>query len=529
MADKRYRLGIDVGGTNTDVVILDSNNHVVEATKSPTTADVHGGIYAGIEKVMRQAKIDGNKISYVSLGTTHATNAIIRRRDLSKVAVVRICLPAGKGVPPLMDWQEDLVESMGVESYMIHGGFEFDGRPLAGKHLDRAECEKVLNEIKTSNVEAIAICSIFSPVNAGHEKEFAQYAREVLGPDVPVTLSFEIGSLSLIERENSTVLNAAVVGVARKAAQGLITALKQFGIESEVFFAQNDGTLMSLEYAIRYPILTIGSGPTNSLRGAAYLSDEKECIVVDIGGTSTDVGIMVNGFPRQSAVAVEVGGVLTNFRMPDLISIGVGGGSIVTEKNGEVNVGPDSVGHEIVDKALCFGGDVITATDIALAAGVAQIDAPRLDLSRLKSLDPSFVKRAMDKIVALVSDACDRIKTSSKPLPVVLVGGGSILMPKSVTGLGTIIRPENFGCANAIGAASADASGEVDALWALDNVSREEAIDQAREQAVQRAVEMGALAAKIKIVDMEIIPLTYLPGNVVRIKVKAAGPLRIDN
>lgn len=528
MSNKSYRLGIDVGGTNTDVIILDADNNVVEAIKSPTTKDVQSGIYAGIEKVLQQSKIDVNDISYVALGTTHATNAIIRRRDLSKVAVVRICLPAGKGVSPLMDWPTDLVESMGVTSYLIHGGFEYDGRPLAGKTLDREECFQVLEHMKEDGVESIAICSIFSPVNADHEKEFAQYAKEVFGPDIPITLSSEIGSLSLIERENSTVLNAAVVGVASKAARGLTAALKRFGIKTKVFFAQNDGTLMSLDYAIRYPILTIGSGPTNSLRGAANLTEEKNCIVVDIGGTSTDVGIMVNGFPRQSAVAVEVGGVLTNFRMPDLISIGIGGGSIVVEENGDVKVGPDSVGHEIVKKAICFGGDVVTATDIAIAAGVTQIDDPNCDPSRLDSLDPGFVKKAMNKIIELVTDACDRIKTSTEPLPIVLVGGGSILIPETEAKLGRIIRPKNFGCANAIGAATADASGEVDALWALENVSREEAIEEARAQAIQRAVDMGAKREQTQVVDMDIVPLTYLPGNVVRIKAKAAGPLQIN-
>ncbi|MDQ0341168.1 N-methylhydantoinase A/oxoprolinase/acetone carboxylase beta subunit [Caldalkalibacillus uzonensis] len=529
MAEKRYRLGIDVGGTNTDVVILDPDNSVVAAVKSPTTADVQGGIYSGIEKVLQDSKIDVTKISYVALGTTHATNAIIQRKELSKVSVVRICLPAGKGVPPLMDWPQDLVEAMGAEAYLVHGGYEYDGRPLAGKHLDQEECLSVLNRIKASRIESLAICSIFSPVNKDHEQEFAKLARDVLGPEVAITLSSEIGSLGFIERENSTVLNAAVVNVAKKAANGLREALNQFGIKTDVFFAQNDGTLMSLDYAIRYPILTIGSGPTNSLRGAAYLTNEKDCIVVDIGGTSTDVGIMVKGFPRQSSIAVEVGGVLTNFRMPDLISIGVGGGSIVREENGEIKVGPDSVGYEITKKALCFGGDVITATDVALASGIAHIDDPRCDLSRLASLDTTFVKRAMNKIIELVSDACDRIKTSSKSLPVVLVGGGSILIPDRVPGMGKIIRPENFGCANAIGAATAEASGEVDTLWSLDNVSREEAINQARKQAIDRAVQMGAEPDKTQVVDMEMVPLTYLPGNVVRIKSKAAGPLTITN
>ncbi|MFD0713754.1 ROK family protein [Paenibacillus sp. GCM10027626] len=527
MTAKQYKIGIDVGGTNTDVVILDENNKVLASTKSATTSDVQEGIFNGIQTVLEQSRVDRSQIAYVSLGTTHATNAIIRRKLLSKVAVVRICLPAGKGVPPLMNWQADLVEAMGAEPYMIHGGFEYDGRPLAGKELDRDECMAVLEKMKASGIESIAVCSIFSPVNGKHEQQFAEYAREVFGEQIAVTVSAEIGSLSLIERENSTILNASVVGVALRAANGLTEALARFGIHCKVFFAQNDGTLMALDYAIRYPILTIGSGPTNSLRGAAYLSGLKDCIVADIGGTSTDVGIMVNGFPRQSAVAVEVGGVLTNFRMPDLISIGLGGGSIVTAReDGTIQIGPDSVGYEITKRALSFGGDTLTATDIAIAAGIATIDSPHCDAARLSHLDPEFVRRAMDEIVQMVAGACDRIKTSTDPLPVVLVGGGSILMPQRVEGLGEIIRPNNFGCANAIGSATADASGEIDALWGLESMTREEAMKQAREQAIQKAIEMGADPESTEIVDMELVPLTYLPGNVVRIKVKAAGPLR---
>ncbi|QKG83981.1 hydantoinase/oxoprolinase family protein [Kroppenstedtia pulmonis] len=528
MGKTHYKIGIDVGGTNTDVVILDASNQVIAAVKSSTTQDVEQGIFSGLETVLKESQIDTADIAYVSLGTTHATNAIIRRHDLSKVAVVRICLPAGKGVPSLMNWDADLTSAMGATTYLLHGGVEYDGRPLASKDLDQKECMEVLEQIKEAKTEAIAVTSIFSPVNSEHERQFAQYAREYLGPDVSITLSSEIGSLSLIERENSTILNASVVGVAQNAAKGLVEALKRFGIDTKVFFAQNDGTLMALEYAMRYPVLTIGSGPTNSLRGAAYLSGLKNCIVADIGGTSTDVGIMVNGFPRQSSVAVEVGGVLTNFRMPDLISIGLGGGSIVSVDGDDITIGPDSVGYQISKKAISFGGDVLTTTDIALAAGVASISDPRCDPSRLNHLDPDLVKRAMDKIVEMVLQACDRIKTSAQPLPIVLVGGGSLLVPQGAKGE-NIIRPENSGCANAIGAAIADASGEVDALWATENISREEALREAQEQAVQKAKDMGADPEEIEIVDMEVVPLTYLPGNVMRIKVKAAGPLRIDS
>ena len=116
-------------------------------------------------------------------------------------------------------------------------------------------------------------------------------------------------------------------------ATALATALGAHGAWSRrPYFAQNDGTLMALDYAVGYPVLTIGSGPANSMRGAAYLTGRGDAIVADVGGTSTDVGVLVNGFPRESSAAVEIGGVRTNFRMPDLVAIALGGGTVVERR-----------------------------------------------------------------------------------------------------------------------------------------------------------------------------------------------------
>lgn len=527
MVNNSYKIGVDVGGTNTDAVVLNQYDEIIAAVKSPTTKDVQTGIFESIKKVIAASEIDVEEIAYVSLGTTHATNAIIRRKDLSKVAIVRICLPAGKGVLPLAGWDEELISAMDSKFFLIHGGFEYDGRPLSENLLDKEECLSVLQEIKNEGFTAISISSIFSPAKDKHEKEFAELVYEYLGEDFPVTLSSEIGSLGLLERENSAILNASVVEVARNAALGLVEALKLLGIKSKVFFAQNDGTLMSLDHAIKYPVLTIGSGPTNSTRGAAYLSKLKDCIVADIGGTSTDVGILVNGFPRQSALAVEVGGVLTNFRMPDLISIGLGGGSIVKVEGDEIQIGPDSVGYQIREKAISFGGDTLTATDIAIAAGVAHIDDPACDPSTLAYLSPHIIEKGIAKIKEMVLDACEKIKTSPEPLPIVLVGGGSVIMPIDEENSNNIFKPEHFGCANALGAAVADASGEIDALWALEKTTREEVIEIAKKTAIEKAISMGAKSDETVIVDLEVVPLSYLPGNVLRVKAKAAGALQI--
>src|SRR5207245_6975350 len=149
----------------------------------------------------------------------------------------------------------------------------------------------------------------------------------------------EIGIIGLVERENAAILNSATVEVAKAAARALEEEVERRAIRAKLFFSQNDGTLMSVEYAKRYPVLTILSGPTNSIRGAGFLTGLSETVVVDIGGTTTLAGILVKGFPRQSSSAVEVGGVRTNFRMPDLISMGNGGGSVVRTDDGVVMYG----------------------------------------------------------------------------------------------------------------------------------------------------------------------------------------------
>ena len=119
-------------------------------------------------------------------------------------------------------------------------------------------------------------------------------------------------------------MNAALTGVAERATRGFTQALAAAGVQATPFLSQNDGTLMTLAYAAEYPVLTVASGPTNSLRGGALLSGRTDAVVIDVGGTTADFGALRGGFPRESGIAVEIGGVLTNFRMPDLVSVGAG-------------------------------------------------------------------------------------------------------------------------------------------------------------------------------------------------------------
>ncbi|MEI3100914.1 MAG: hydantoinase/oxoprolinase family protein [Oscillospiraceae bacterium] len=272
----------------------------------------------------------------------------------------------------MVDWSEDL-KAIAVGSAIVGGGFEYDGKEIAP--FDAAAAAAFFRKLKEKDVKSVAISCVFSTVRNDHELEAAKLCREVMGEDVHVSVSSEIGSMGLIERENATILNAALYKVAQSFTEGFAQSLADEGVtNAQVYLSQNDGTLMTMDYARRYPILTIACGPTNSIRGACYLSKLKNAVVIDVGGTTTDLGVIQNGFPRESGVAVTIGGVRTNFRMPDVVSIGLGGGSIVRQReDGTVTVGPDSVGYQITEKALCFGGDVCTATDIAVRLGMTEL------------------------------------------------------------------------------------------------------------------------------------------------------------
>ena len=214
------------------------------------------------------------------------------------------------------------------------------------------------------------------------ETRAAEIVRNEL-PDAHVTLSSTIGRLGLLERENAAILNASLVDLSRRVVDSFRTALAALGIEAPLFISQNDGTLMSDAFVARYPVLTFASGPTNSMRGAGFLSGLDDALVVDIGGTTTDIGVLARGFPRESFIESDIGGVRTNFRMPDLLVRPLGGGSRVSENGGEVQVGPESVGYRLTTEALVFGGKTVTATDIAVAAGRADIgDRARTRTSR---------------------------------------------------------------------------------------------------------------------------------------------------
>ncbi|MEV6713637.1 hydantoinase/oxoprolinase family protein [Lentzea sp. NPDC051208] len=511
-------IGIDVGGTNTDAVLVEGRR-VLAVCKATTTADVTTGIIEAVGG-LRHA-FEPAAITAVMIGTTHFVNAVVEGRGLARTAAVRLGLPATTALPPFVDWPEQLRKAIGGHAYLCHGGHEYDGRVISP--LKEDELRAVAADIADKGVRSVAITSVFSLVSS----EFERRAAEILTAEVPgllVSFSHEIGRLGLLERENATIINAALRVLAEQIADGLVESLTAQGIDAPLYLSQNDGTLMDLEYARCYPVATFSSGPTNSMRGGAFLSGTDDCAVIDVGGTTTDIGMLHNGFPREASSEVVISGVRTNFRMPDVRSVGLGGGSVVRQRP-EVVVGPDSVGFRLSRQALVFGGDTLTATDVAVAAGLADIG----DASLVRHLDRTLVLSVLDHVGDRIAAQVDRMRTSPAPLPVVLVGGGSVLVRDGIEGVSSIVRPEHHAFANAIGAAIAQVGGEVDRVFTMEPARRDEVLDGARQEAVDRAVAAGADAGTVRIVEIEEIPLAYLPGNASRVRARAVGDLLLGH
>ena len=510
------KIGVDVGGTNTDAVVLGPNG-VLGWCKTPTTADVYSGVVSAITQAITDAGADRADVDCVMIGTTQFTNAVIQRKSLLPVGIIRLALPATSAIPPLTDWPDDLINKISRNAYLVGGGYEFDGREIAP--LDEKGVAAAARDFQKNSIRAVAITSVFSPINGNMERRAAEIVQNEV-PDIVVSLSCELGQFGLLPRENSTIINAALSQLSSHVVQAFRRSLQELDLKAPLFISQNDGTLMRADDVQRYPVLTFASGPTNSMRGAVYLARIQDAMVVDIGGTTSDIGMLRNGFPRQSTNFVDVGGVKTNFRMPDVLAVGLGGGSLV--RDGGRLVGPDSVGYELTSCAQCFGGNTLTATDIAVAGGWADIG----DKSLVRA-DKSTINAARASMRHLLDVNVERMKTEAADLPLLVVGGGAVLVDWPVKSVSDVLRPEFSSVANAVGAAISQVSGEVERVVTLNEGNRGFVLDEIRQEATDKAIYAGATAESVEIIEVEQVPISYLPGNPMRLRVKAVGDLPI--
>jgi N-methylhydantoinase A/oxoprolinase/acetone carboxylase beta subunit len=505
------RIGIDVGGTNTDAVLVE-NGKVAGAVKAPTTSDVTSGILEALARLAATGVIGPRGVDAVMIGTTHFINAVVQRKHLSRVGALRLGMPSGASLPPFCDWPADLAAIVRGEVAMVEGGHEYDGRPFMP--LDREAVAAAARRMKATGLVAVAISAVFSPLDPGHERE----AAAIIAAEIPgaiITQSSDLGRIGLLERENAALLNAALTDLARETIAAFEEAVRASGLDAPLFITQNDGTVAEAAQAMRLPVYSFASGATNSMRGAAYLSGLDDAMVADVGGTTTDIGQLRQGFPREANSVVKVGGVRTLFRMPDLLSFGLGGGSHVSLD--PLTIGPLSVGYRLTEDAIAFGGRQLTTTDIAIAEGILRLGSK----AKVGHLDSGSRARVFAEAKRMVEEAIDRMKTEAVDVPLIAVGGGAFLIPDQLDGVSKVIRVAHGDCANAVGAAIAQVSGECDQIFR--DLTRADAIAAARVIAEDRAAAAGADRASLKTIETEDMPIAYMPGNSLRVRVRVVG------
>ncbi|KAI5284342.1 hypothetical protein KEM54_001413 [Ascosphaera aggregata] len=511
---RQYIIGVDVGGTNTDSVLLDATRTGTDAVlawnKTVTASNVTAGVKRTLEKLLQYKSSTAENIAAVTVGTTHFLNAIVEHdaSRLEKVAVVRLASYNFTGqTPPFVDWPAGLRGLVEGHSSLVPGGVNIDGTKIAD--IDAAALLEQADIINTKGIRSVVIVGIGSPMDVDYkqEEEARRILRGRLGEDVDIVCSRDIAGPDILARENASILNASIVKFARRTIRNFLRAMSSLGLNCPLYLTSNTGHLISFTEAKVYPIRIFSSGATNSIRGAAWLAESQlpheGAVVVDIGGTTTDVGsILQNGYPRLSSSWTEIAGVKVNLEVLQVDSLGLGGGSIVHEDgNGKVSIGPESVGHELTVLARCFGGDTPTATDIAVASD-ANVGANDPGLS------PALKTRGQNKIKIMLENLIDRVKNSPDPCTLILVGGGSILCPPRLEGVNRIIIPKYAGVANAIGAAIAQICGRAERKVNVSDV--ETARQQVKDQALADAESHGGVAGTAIVTKDSVVGVPYV-------------------
>ncbi len=524
-------IGIDVGGTNTDAVLM-RESEILAVAKTQTTDDITSGMSEVIKDVLKKANVSSSKIRYVMIGTTHLLNATLQHR-LKKVAIIRLGFPATTAISPCAGWPKEMVSSINAKTYIIKGGFEYNGQPIS--KVDDEELKTIAKQLRDLDIELVAVTGVFAHVNPAQEKYVAEILQK-FNPNLKISLSHHMSGLGLLERENATIINSALLQIYQEVCQGIQKTLIELGLDkASAFLSHNDGTLEAITPDLKdthyqqKPILTLNAGPTNSMRGAARLAkdkDMKNLIVADIGGTSTDVGLIINGSPIEESTLHEIAGISFNFPNIRTHSIGLGGGSII---NG-LSIGPVSVGNELFKRAVCCGGDILTSTDIAVLKG-------RVKLGSIKqsALYPDSI--TLDKLDDLLHEKLAHVirevwlSSKEKPNVLLLVGGGSRLfdqdkLVKLLSGkISNIYIPESANVANALGAAHGEISGSHTEYFDYQITSRDVAKEKVIEAAKKNAQSRGARSdITVKFVREE--EIQYVPGTPTIITAIVSGSVR---
>lgn len=377
----RYRLGVDVGGTFTDVLLLEETSGSTYRAKTPSTpADQSVGVLNGVGKVCADAGIDPGEIEQVLHGTTVATNAILQGRG-AKVGLVttdgfRQVLQIARSFVPgglagWIIWPKPEPLAALENTVEVVGRIAADGSEV--RPLDEDQCRAALRSLRGAGVEAITVSLINSYANADHEEQVGRWVAEEL-PDIPVSLSSHVlPEMREYERTLTTVANSYVQPEVSRYVRNLDTSLHDKGISAPLSILRSDGGLVQADKAAEDPVSLLLSGPAGGVTGAVWFAQQAgyaDFLTFDMGGTSTDVALVLDGKPRIGR-ETKVGDLSVRATSVDVRTVGAGGGSIahVPELTKALRVGPQSAGADPGPAAYGNGGTEPTVTDANVVLG----------------------------------------------------------------------------------------------------------------------------------------------------------------
>jgi N-methylhydantoinase A len=376
-----YRLGVDVGGTFTDLLLFDQQSGAFWRHKTPSTPhDSSEGILNGVKAITGAAGIDPSDIEFFLHGTTVATNAVLEGKGArvglittdgyrQVMQIARSFVPGG--LAGWIVWPKPVPLAALEDTHEITGRIDARGNVMSA--IDEAQVRETLVKLRDSGVEALTVSLMNAYLNGSHEARVGELAAEIM-PDVPVSLShLVLPEMQEYERTLTTVANAAVRPVVGKYVRNLRDRLRGAGMAGSLSLLRSDGGLMSSEKSEEHPVSLLMSGPAGGVTGAIWVGRNagiKNILTLDVGGTSTDVALIENLEARRQRTT-EVGHLSVRASALDVKTVGAGGGSIayVPELTKALRVGPQSAGAVPGPVAYGKGGKLPTVTDANVVLG----------------------------------------------------------------------------------------------------------------------------------------------------------------
>ncbi len=545
--EKEMIIGLDVGGTHTDIVLL-TNKGVVKEIKVPTDAsNLFDTVLTGLEKIT--AGVDVGLIQRAVLSTTLTTNAIVQ----GKISPVGMIVTSGPGIDPSFYQTND-------HYYAVGGSIDHRGREV--DPVNPLEIEKIAGELQNAGISLVGVVGKFSTRNPDHENRIAELLKSRFDK---VFLGHKVsGNLNFPRRIATTFLNAVVYPIHKQFYVAVKDSLEKKGMRLPIHILKADGGTMSFEASIDFPGQTLLSGPSASVMGSLpFASDQSDTLVLDIGGTTTDIAVLIKRAPVLEPLGIQIGPYNTLIRSLKTLSIGVGGDSAVRATDGGFSIGPDRVGP-----AMAYGGDFPTPTDAVFVLGLADngdrdravegfktvADAMGVDIQTAAAdVFDAACKTILEQARQMIDDINSKpvytiheLQEGYKvnPVKVLVLGGPAQFFAerlKTLSGYDISVVPK-WSVANAIGAGLARTTCEV-TLFAdtqrgvasapeeefsekiTKQYSKELAVQKAFELLKEKAVRIGAAGEDLDFEVLEELQFNmvqgfYTTGRNIRVKVQ---------